>query len=974
MKGRPISTSSSSRHDGQVLGASTAAAGSPALARPGSAESQRIVTADAGVLGEVRVLTPGHARDAGRQRRRGPVRVERVGRARPADAAPDRLRRRRQRAAGRPGVVRRRPGAAPGRRDAADRRPRSATAICAAGWKSPATGDELDRSGRHAERAARAARGRRRPRTSVRRRREPRAAHADRGRAGAARDRAGRSGWPSSTPSRRAGPRSTTSRTWSTSCWCWPAPTTASAMYPVVRSTSTSSCSARPASSRAPRTCGSTCPGCREARSPVATPTWAGWSRTSPATRRVTLRRRSRSPCTSRRHRRAHCRRRRAGHPSGRPRRRSSSGSAPWTTPARPVIPRRPRPLDRVADRGAHHGTIRVDDAPGGGRPVRGPPSRRRAGREPSGDRTGRALNLRSATPGARRASCVFSLHDDESARSTDAACRWEPLAAIPAGALDVALVAALAAPASRRPWPTAEPSSGQRSVADSDGARLAVYGHDHSNTRAEPRRAHRSPRDGRPAGEGLGDRRISSASRARRPCRRRRATSATGRATVWAVDGRHRREVWSDPDRRDDRRRARPSTATRCTRRAAAPLFRLDRAHGRDRVEGRDRTTTRRRRSTPRRSSSTDLVLQGIGQLRERDPARTSTRSAGRSAAYDARDRARSVELLHDPGRRDRAAPGPASGRPPRSTPSAGCSTSAPATAAPSRPRRSPTRSSRSTTRPASSSGRRSSPIPTSSARATRPARTPTSALRRTCGRRTDATWSAPATRAATYHALDRDTGEVVWETQLTPGSVFGGEIGSAAFVDGRLVASSNVGDPRPTRRPTSPRSSGSIPRRARCCGPRRSSPEDLRARSSAVPGVAFVGTDTGAPGRARHATPARRSGRTRRRPRRPADRRSSTAACSGATASSSSAARARAASSASGGSGADEPARRVTDATRRSLVAAVAIVTAGERVGRASPVRRRQQHEHRRATVRPVRRLRARAAFAAGRLRCRR
>ena len=46
-------------------------------------------------------------------------------------------------------------------------------------------------------------------------------------------------------------------------------------------------------------------------------------------------------------------------------------------------------------------------------------------------------------------------------------------------------------------------------------------------------------------------------------------------------------------------------------------------------------------------------------------------------------------------------------------------------------------------------------------------------------------------------FHALDRDTGEVVWETPLTPGSVFGGEIGSAAFVDGRLVRRSNVGDP---------------------------------------------------------------------------------------------------------------------------------------------------------------------------------
>jgi polyvinyl alcohol dehydrogenase (cytochrome) len=50
---------------------------------------------------------------------------------------------------------------------------------------------------------------------------------------------------------------------------------------------------------------------------------------------------------------------------------------------------------------------------------------------------------------------------------------------------------------------------------------------------------------------------------------------------------------------------------------------------------------------------------------------------------------------------------------------------------------------------------------------------------------------------KTGVYHALDRDTGAVVWETTLTPGSFFGGEIGSAALVDGKLVAVSNVGDP---------------------------------------------------------------------------------------------------------------------------------------------------------------------------------
>lgn len=50
---------------------------------------------------------------------------------------------------------------------------------------------------------------------------------------------------------------------------------------------------------------------------------------------------------------------------------------------------------------------------------------------------------------------------------------------------------------------------------------------------------------------------------------------------------------------------------------------------------------------------------------------------------------------------------------------------------------------------------------------------------------------------KAGDVHALDRDSGEVVWETSLTPGSSFGGVNGSSAFVDGMLIVSSNVGDP---------------------------------------------------------------------------------------------------------------------------------------------------------------------------------
>jgi polyvinyl alcohol dehydrogenase (cytochrome) len=100
---------------------------------------------------------------------------------------------------------------------------------------------------------------------------------------------------------------------------------------------------------------------------------------------------------------------------------------------------------------------------------------------------------------------------------------------------------------------------------------------------------------------------------------------------------------------------------------------------------------------------------------------------------------------------------------------------------------------------------------------------------------------------KGGTYHALDRETGEVVWETQLTPGSAFGGEIGSAAFVDETIVASSNVGDPA-TNAPTNvTHVFGLDP----ATGEKRWTSEELAGKIfapvSAVPGVAFVGTDQG-------------------------------------------------------------------------------------------------------------------------------
>lgn len=98
---------------------------------------------------------------------------------------------------------------------------------------------------------------------------------------------------------------------------------------------------------------------------------------------------------------------------------------------------------------------------------------------------------------------------------------------------------------------------------------------------------------------------------------------------------------------------------------------------------------------------------------------------------------------------------------------------------------------------------------------------------------------------KGGNYHALDRQTGEVAWATSLTPGSVFGGVIGSAAFVDGRLVMSSNVGDPK-SNAPTNVSKVFSLDP---ATGDIQWTSEDLAGKVfgpvSAIRGVAFVGTD---------------------------------------------------------------------------------------------------------------------------------
>jgi polyvinyl alcohol dehydrogenase (cytochrome) len=100
---------------------------------------------------------------------------------------------------------------------------------------------------------------------------------------------------------------------------------------------------------------------------------------------------------------------------------------------------------------------------------------------------------------------------------------------------------------------------------------------------------------------------------------------------------------------------------------------------------------------------------------------------------------------------------------------------------------------------------------------------------------------------KGGTYHALDRETGDVVWETALTPGSAFGGEIGSAALVDETIIASSNVGDPN-TNSPTEVTKVFAL---EPATGETRWTSEDLPGKIfapvGAVPGLAFVGTDRG-------------------------------------------------------------------------------------------------------------------------------
>jgi polyvinyl alcohol dehydrogenase (cytochrome) len=96
------------------------------------------------------------------------------------------------------------------------------------------------------------------------------------------------------------------------------------------------------------------------------------------------------------------------------------------------------------------------------------------------------------------------------------------------------------------------------------------------------------------------------------------------------------------------------------------------------------------------------------------------------------------------------------------------------------------------------------------------------------------------------TYYAMDRRSGRMVWEAHLTPGSTFGGLLGSAAVAGNRIVASSNIGDPASNATTNTSVVVSMNPATGHVEWTRRLS-GNVFGPVSAVTGVAFVGTDTG-------------------------------------------------------------------------------------------------------------------------------
>jgi polyvinyl alcohol dehydrogenase (cytochrome) len=100
---------------------------------------------------------------------------------------------------------------------------------------------------------------------------------------------------------------------------------------------------------------------------------------------------------------------------------------------------------------------------------------------------------------------------------------------------------------------------------------------------------------------------------------------------------------------------------------------------------------------------------------------------------------------------------------------------------------------------------------------------------------------------KAGVYHALDRDTGAIVWTASLSEGAVFGGEVGSGAYVDGKIIVSSNNGGPALS----APGSVATVyaldPATGKILWRAKPLAQKIFGPVSAIPGVAFVGTTTG-------------------------------------------------------------------------------------------------------------------------------
>ena len=93
---------------------------------------------------------------------------------------------------------------------------------------------------------------------------------------------------------------------------------------------------------------------------------------------------------------------------------------------------------------------------------------------------------------------------------------------------------------------------------------------------------------------------------------------------------------------------------------------------------------------------------------------------------------------------------------------------------------------------------------------------------------------------KSGTYEALDAATGRLVWQRTLVPGGPFGGLLGSGAYVDGRLVVSANDGKAKAetTKIVAMDPATGTTKWSQTLTG-------NVLGPVSAVPGIAFVGTD---------------------------------------------------------------------------------------------------------------------------------